>query len=67
MGCKIFPSPPSIPANLELEVELSQGLQPMLVQRPGEMAGDFASRKQLWSVGIATVFLVSINSLCVGG
>ncbi|CAK9047507.1 Kinase D-interacting substrate of 220 kDa [Durusdinium trenchii] len=38
-----------------LAVELSQGLQPMLMQRPGEAAGDFANRKQLWSIGIATV------------
>ena len=38
----------------------------MLMQRPGEAAGDFANRKQLWSIGIATVFLVGINNLCDG-
>ena len=48
------------PVHIETKAELSQALGAMLQQWPGEANAAFAERKQLWSVGVATVLLEQI-------
>ena len=48
---------PFFPVHIETKAELSPSLGAMLQQWPGEANAVFADRKQLWSVGGATVLL----------